>query len=914
MYEVGSIVYDDWKIVGKIGEGSFGNVYEINRRSFGQIYTAALKVIKIPSSDDEIRRLRTDYATKEAIKKHLDDQVQELVNEISLMSSLKGTSYTVSYEDHKVVPQPNGFGWDILIRMEKLTPFQDYIAEHPFTQRDVVQVGIDICKALELCHSHNIIHRDVKQANLFVTSHSNYKLGDFGIARKLEKTLKADMSIKGTYRYMAPEICREDSRYGYGVDIYSLGIVLYELLNKNRGPFFPDFPSDMKHSDFEEAKTKRMRGDPMPHPAYGEGQLGEIVLKACAFEASDRYASAFEMRKALEEVLFVVDKVEQIIPGSNVARKPIEMGEEGTDLAESEDEEAPTELEFPQGEDGGTVLGEKVPVKKGPGVIDPPTPVPLRRKKGPAIALVIALIIASIAVGLFGAHYVSEKKTTDTYTKYIQDAKACRENNPERAMELYLAAQKLIPEEEAGYVGYAYTLYLNRDFEAAINYIEKDLSLGKAFSIETQSELSEILASSYFEMDEFAKAASFFALSGSGRPMTGYALCNYAVSLGRLGDYEAAESVIEEMIADGASGAEITYVQAEVAYAQDFMTSAEPGFISVLSSTDNLALKRRTLRSLGNLYLECIEMNRLGFSTIQDPDIKGIELLETGIVEYNLRYDHSMLELLAKMYYESYMLDEANRAPYLESSAELFERIMDMGVKKDYFYQNLYNIYYQLQWYDQAEGIVQEYKKMYPKDYVPYAMRTILLLTLEGHKQVEERNYTTAFNEFETAEILSEQADDLGYYYNAKYYIDELITNGWDDFELRQAGTENPSSEEPKEGVYNPEGNPYEQVTIGKVVEDGFYFHYMVNDVVYCSYTKATRDEDVFSFTVYYENRAEGTSYVGLAGHFRFLNDGTLEFVITDSPHQAKNGTKIFAYTSEIDDAVRNYFEEEINK
>lgn len=909
MYEMGSSVYDDWKIIKKIGSGSFGRVYRIERTNFGQTYTAALKVISIPGSIDELRQLRADYASDDAVKKHLYEQVKDLVQEITLMSKLKGTGYIVSYEDHKVIPHPNGIGWDILIRMELLTPFCEYLETHSFTQRDVVQLGIDICKALEMCQTHNIIHRDVKPDNIFVNAQGGFKLGDFGIARQLEKTLRGEMSLKGTYSYMAPEIYREDTRYGYNVDTYSLGIVLYKLLNKNRGPFLPAYPNEITVADREDARLRRMRGEPLPSPANGKGRLGDTVLKACAYEPSARYESAYKMRKALEGILFVVDEVEQIIPGSGVARMPIELEDNRTYLSEEVNEDYSTHLENSWKEDQETRLTgasqekectQKIGIQQNT----------KKRRKAPVIFLVLFLVIASVSAGLFGAFYVSEKKTSEMYSKYIYDAKACRESNPERAMELYLAAQNLLPEEETGYLGYAYALYLSRDYDKAISYIEGDLGLGKQFSLDAQSELCGILASAYFETDEFAKAASFFALSGNGRPTSGYALCNYAVSLGRLGDYEAADSVMEQMIADGATGAEITYVQAEIAYAQNSMTSAESAFLSVLSSTDDLALQRRTLRSLANLYLDCVEMDHLGFSTIADPGTKGIEILEKGIVEYNLQYDHSILELLAKMYYEAYLLDEENRKPYLGNSAELFERIMDMGVKKDYYYQNLYNIYYLLQDYDNAENILQEYKTMYPKDYAPYAMRTILLMTLEGNKPVSERNYASVYDEFNTAEILSEHADDLGYYYNAKYYMDELTANGWDNFQIRQNGIENESSEEPKEGVYNPADNPYTVLTVGKVEEDGFYFHYLINDEVFCSHTKATLEDDVYTFLVYYGSEAIGNQYVGLAGSIRFLNDGTVEFVVTDSPHQGMNGTTIFTYTGELSDEAKYYFEE----
>ena len=88
-------------------------------------------------------------------------------------------------------------------------------------------MGVDICKALELYQKYNIIHRDIKPENIFVSDNGDFKLGDFGIARTIEKTM-SDLSKKGTYNYMAPEVY-QGGEYGFSVDLYSLGIVLYRI-------------------------------------------------------------------------------------------------------------------------------------------------------------------------------------------------------------------------------------------------------------------------------------------------------------------------------------------------------------------------------------------------------------------------------------------------------------------------------------------------------------------------------------------------------------------------------------------------------------------------------------------------------------------------------------------------------------
>ena len=105
------------------------------------------------------------------------------------MSKVKGSSHVVGYEDHTVIPHTQGVGWDILIRMERLTPLLTWAFEHPMSRRDIIQLGIHMCSALELCQKHQILHRDIKPENIFVSDSGDYKLGDFGVARTMEKTM-----------------------------------------------------------------------------------------------------------------------------------------------------------------------------------------------------------------------------------------------------------------------------------------------------------------------------------------------------------------------------------------------------------------------------------------------------------------------------------------------------------------------------------------------------------------------------------------------------------------------------------------------------------------------------------------------------------------------------------------------------
>lgn len=308
-YSPGDTVLGNWKLQRLIGAGSYGKVYEAQREEFGTTYQAAIKIITIPQSESEITSAYAEGMDEQSVTAYFRNLVEDIVQEFVLMSKLKGNSNVVSYEDHTVVPHKDGVGWDIIIRMELLTPLLDRIREQSLACKDVIQLGIDICKALKLCQKLNIVHRDIKPENIFVSPLGDYKLGDFGIARTIEKT-SGGLSKKGTYTYMAPEVYRGQP-YNSTVDIYSLGIVMYRLLNENRAPFLPTYPAPITHADREEALARRMSGEDLPTPKNADGRLAKIVQKACAYQPAERYSSPIQMQQELEAIQYA--KAEEAI-------------------------------------------------------------------------------------------------------------------------------------------------------------------------------------------------------------------------------------------------------------------------------------------------------------------------------------------------------------------------------------------------------------------------------------------------------------------------------------------------------------------------------------------------------------------------------------------------------------------------
>ncbi|MBE6957234.1 MAG: hypothetical protein E7450_07265 [Ruminococcaceae bacterium] len=337
-------IFGEWHIKRLIGEGNFGKVFEIERTDFGRTYSAALKVITIPQNESEAKNIMADGMDEQSVSLYYRDLVEEIVNEFALMSKFKGNTNIVSCEDHKVLEHQGEIRWDILIRMELLTPLNEYIAAKGMTRTDIIHLGIDICKALEFCKRQSIIHRDIKPENIFVSEYGNYKLGDFGIARTAEKTTSG-LSKKGTYNYMAPEVYLGQP-YGPSVDLYSLGLVLYRLLNNNRTPFLPAYPNRITYSDKENANAKRINGEQIPAPVNADPELAAVVLKSCARDPAQRFATPEEMRLQLECLLAQSDCVQ--VPGSALLITPQTTDTDGgnSPFAPSARKSSPTESVF----------------------------------------------------------------------------------------------------------------------------------------------------------------------------------------------------------------------------------------------------------------------------------------------------------------------------------------------------------------------------------------------------------------------------------------------------------------------------------------------------------------------------------------------------------------------------------------
>lgn len=277
-----------YRIEKLLGSGSMGEVYQAM-----DLTTTRLVAIK---------RIHPYLITDE-------DAIQRFQREAKALSRLNHPGI-VKFHDFYVA---DGFYFIVLNHLEGQT-LEERLAysrqkEKLIPLEETRTILLQICDALAYAHQQNIVHRDLKPANVMITPQGHAIIMDFGIAKLLDgEQLTGDGLSPGTPGYMSPEIIRGRTIDGRS-DIYTLGIILYEMVTGQR-PFRGNSRYDTMHSHLFEPIPDVYQLNPLTPPS-----LIHIIHTALAKEPTDRFQSVTEMGQALREL--------DLTPQPQVRREPI---------------------------------------------------------------------------------------------------------------------------------------------------------------------------------------------------------------------------------------------------------------------------------------------------------------------------------------------------------------------------------------------------------------------------------------------------------------------------------------------------------------------------------------------------------------------------------------------------------------
>lgn len=163
-------VWGDWTIGEKLGEGSFGQVYFVQKERLGVVQKAAVKVVRIPTDERESREVKVAYGFDEKqLRDFFYPEVLKYKQEIQLMQNLGENTNIVQVQDFEIIDDSSGsVGWYILIRMELLESLDVFIRRENIYVKDVLSMALDILGGIKECESQSIIHRDIKIATYSV--------------------------------------------------------------------------------------------------------------------------------------------------------------------------------------------------------------------------------------------------------------------------------------------------------------------------------------------------------------------------------------------------------------------------------------------------------------------------------------------------------------------------------------------------------------------------------------------------------------------------------------------------------------------------------------------------------------------------------------------------------------------------
>ena len=243
-----------------------------------------VKIISVPASQVQMDALLLSgaYESKEAALEYYQSLVKDISDEAEALKKLSQLEGFIAPTSWQTVPMDEDAGFNIYI----LSPYQHTVErtlrQESMTHLSALNLALDICAALTVCRRAGYLYIDLKPDNIYILNGKDYRIGDIGFI-KLNSLKYASLPDRYRSQYTAPEIADAFSSLNTTLDVYALGLILYQVYNDGALPF----------------KDSVAPAESFPPPAYADYEMAEIILKACAPDPTQRWKDPVEMGQAL---------------------------------------------------------------------------------------------------------------------------------------------------------------------------------------------------------------------------------------------------------------------------------------------------------------------------------------------------------------------------------------------------------------------------------------------------------------------------------------------------------------------------------------------------------------------------------------------------------------------------------------
>ncbi|MBQ8359181.1 MAG: protein kinase [Oscillospiraceae bacterium] len=243
-----------------------------------------VKIISVPASQTKLEALLLTgaYPDRSSALAYFKEQANGIADEKKILDNLAQLEGFVSFEDCQIVPMDDATGYDVYLLSEYRTTLERLTARAPLTKLAAVNLGLDLCAGLAVCRRSGYMFVDLKPSNIYVVGDKEYRIGDLGFVRL--NSLKYE-ALPDKYRscYTAPEVEDAFAPLNDTMDIYSVGLILYQVFNGGALPF----------------SGKQAPNERFAAPAYADEEMAQIILRACDPNPSERWQDPVQMGQAI---------------------------------------------------------------------------------------------------------------------------------------------------------------------------------------------------------------------------------------------------------------------------------------------------------------------------------------------------------------------------------------------------------------------------------------------------------------------------------------------------------------------------------------------------------------------------------------------------------------------------------------